>query len=125
MKLPRNHISSLRPTYRWPLAKILPFSPFPLSPRVSKRISPPYTNFTNIRFRVMEGDHKPLLKDSKAEISSEELSQWFQQDSVRSGLSLHRLEAVLGLAGLCTLLGTSMRIGVANDQMELDLRRRL
>jgi len=73
----------------------------------------------------MEGDHKPLLKDSAAEISSEELSQWFQQDSVRSGQSLRKLEAVLGLAGLCTLLGTSMRVGVANDQVELVHRRRL
>jgi hypothetical protein len=73
----------------------------------------------------MDGDHKPLLKDAKAEISSEELSQWFQQDSIRSGLSLRSLEAVLGLSGLCTLLGTSMRIGVANDQMELAHRRRL
>lgn len=73
----------------------------------------------------MESDHKPLLKDSAAEISSEELSQWFQQDNVRTGQSLHRLEAVLGLTGLCTLLGTSMRIGVANDQVELTHRRKL
>lgn len=73
----------------------------------------------------MEGDYKPLVKNSKAEISREELSEWFQQDSVRSGNSRKKLEAVLGLPGLCTLLGTSMRVGVANDPIELDHRRSL
>ena len=68
-------------------------------------------------------EHKPLLKDLEADISSEELSQWFQPDHISSGLSLGKLEGVLGVSGLCTLLGTSMKIGVLNDQTELDHRR--